>query len=70
VLHGHPRRCRRIGAAVAHGHVDRDDLLFARRVGARKRDMERFTDAGALLRSHPELRPAPGLVDAMMRAVA
>jgi RNA polymerase sigma factor (sigma-70 family) len=66
-----PCRCRRrIGAAVARGHVDPDDLLFARRVGALQRDMERFTDAGALFRSHPELRPAPGLVDAVMRAVA
>jgi hypothetical protein len=32
--------------------------------------MEHFTDAGAIFRSHPELRAAPGLVDAVMRAVA
>ena len=64
-------RCRRrIGAAIARGRVDPDDLLFARRVGALKHDMEHFTDAGAIFRSHPELRAAPGLVDAVMRAVA
>jgi RNA polymerase sigma factor (sigma-70 family) len=64
-------RCRRrIGAAVARGRVEPDDLLFARRVGALKRDMQHFVDAGALFRSHPELRPAPGLVDAVMRSVA
>ena len=65
-----PCRChRRIGAATGRGRVDPDDLLFARRVGALKRDMEAFTDAGAVFRSHPELREAPGLVDAVMRAV-
>jgi RNA polymerase sigma factor (sigma-70 family) len=66
-----PCRCRRrIGAALARGRVDPDDLLFARRVGSLKRDMERFTDAGAVFRSHPELRSAPTLVEAVMRAVA
>ena len=64
-------RCRRrVGGAIASGRVDPADLRFARRVGALKRDMERFTDAGAVFRSHPELREAPGLVDAVMRAVA
>jgi RNA polymerase sigma factor (sigma-70 family) len=63
-------RCRRrIGAAIGRGRLAPDDLLFARRVGALKRDMERFTDAGAIFRSHPELRAAPRLVDAVMRAV-
>jgi Sigma-70, region 4 len=66
-----PCRCRRrIGAAIARGRVDPDGLLFARRVEALKHDMERFTDAGAIFRSHPELRAAPRLVEAVMRAVA
>ena len=64
-------RChRRVGAAIARDRVDPDDLLFARRVSALKRDMEAFTDAGAVFRSHPELRAAPGLVDAVVRAVS
>ena len=64
-------RCRRrIGAAIQHDRVDPDHLLFARRVDALKLDMERFTDAGAIFRSHPELRTPPELVDAVMRAVA
>ena len=64
-------RChRRIGAAIARGRVDPGDLLFAGRVSALRRDMEAFTDAGAVFRSHPELRAAPGLVDSVMRAVA
>ncbi len=64
-------RCRRrIGAGIQRGRVDPDDLLFARRVDALKLDMERFTDAGAIFRSHPELRTPPELVAAVMRAVA
>ena len=64
-------RChRRVGAAIARDRVDPDDLLFTRRVSALKRDMEAFTDAGAVFRSHPELRAAPGLVDAVVRAVS
>lgn len=63
-------RCRRrIGAAIQRGRVDPDDLLFARRVGALKLEMQRFTDAGAIFRSHPELRTPPELIDAVMRAV-
>jgi RNA polymerase sigma factor (sigma-70 family) len=66
-----PCRCRRrIGAAIQRGRVDPDDLLFVRRVSALKFEMERFTDAGAIFRSHPELRTPPELVDAVMRAVA
>jgi RNA polymerase sigma factor (sigma-70 family) len=66
-----PCRChRRVGAAITHERVDPEHLLFARRVDKLKRDMETFSDAGALFRSHPELRDAPGLVDAVMRAVA
>jgi RNA polymerase sigma factor (sigma-70 family) len=64
-------RChRRVGAAIAQQRVDPEQLLFARRVDALKRDMETFSDAAALFRSHPELRAAPRLVDAVMRAVA
>ena len=64
-------RCRRrIGAAIRRGRVDPEDLLFARRVGALKLEMQRFTDAGAIFRSHPELRTPPQLIDAVMRAVA
>ena len=68
---GNGCRCRRrIGAAIAHRRVDPDDLLFADRVRSLKRDMEHFTDAGALFRSHPELRAAPELVDHVLRAVS
>jgi hypothetical protein len=64
-------RCRRrIGAAIKRERVDPDNLLFAQRVSALKLEMERFTDAGAIFRSHPELRTPPELVDAVMRAVA
>jgi hypothetical protein len=63
-------RCRRrVGAAIACGRVDPGNLLFARRVDELKLDMERFTDAGAIFRSHPELRTPPELVDAVVRAV-
>ena len=66
-----PCRCRRrIGAAVAHGRIDPSDLLFARRVDALKRDMESFSDAGAVFRSHPEIRGSSGVVEAVLRAVA
>jgi RNA polymerase sigma factor (sigma-70 family) len=66
-----PCRCRRrVGAAIQRGRVDPDRLLFARRVDALKQDMQRFTDAGAIFRSHPELPTPPGLVDAVLRAVA
>jgi hypothetical protein len=34
-----------------------------------KLDMQRFTNAGAIFRSHPELRTPPELVDAVLRAV-
>jgi RNA polymerase sigma factor (sigma-70 family) len=64
-------RCRRrVGAAIARGRADPEDLLFARRVDALKLDMQRFTDAGAVFRSHPELRTSPELVTAVLRAVA
>jgi hypothetical protein len=56
--------------AIARGRVDPKDLLFARRVDALKLDMQRLTDAGAVLRSHPELRTSPELVTAVLRAVA
>ena len=50
-------RChRRVGAAIAHGRVDPSQPLFATRVEGLKRDMHAFTDAGAVFRSHPELR--------------
>jgi RNA polymerase sigma factor (sigma-70 family) len=66
-----PCRCRRrIGAAIQRGRADPQHLLFARRVDALKLDMQRFTDAGAIFRSHPELRTPPQLVDAVVRAVA
>lgn len=64
-------RCRRrIGAAIARERVDPDRLQFAGRVASLRLDMERFCDAGALFRSHPELREAPELVAAVVRAVA
>jgi hypothetical protein len=66
-----PCRCRRrIGAAVLHGRLDPGDLLFARRVDSLKRDMDRFSDAGAVFRSHPEIRAESRVVDAVVRAVA
>ena len=64
-------RCRRrIGAAIGRGRVDPAELLFVERVDALKLEMQRFTDAGAIFRSHPELRTPPELVDAVLRAVA
>ncbi len=64
-------RChRRVGAAIQRERVDPENLLFARRVSALKLDMERFMDAGAIFRSHPELETPPELVAAVMRAVA
>jgi RNA polymerase sigma factor (sigma-70 family) len=66
-----PCRCRRrVGAAIATGRLDPDHPRFTDRVTVLRGDMERFTDAGALFRSHPELRAAPRLVDAVLRAVA
>lgn len=65
-----PCRCRRrIGAAIQHGRLEPDDLLFAPKVAALKLDMQRFTDAGAIFRSHRELPTPPQLVDAVLRAV-
>ena len=65
-----PCRCRRrIGAAVQRGRLDPDDLLFARDVEALKLDMQRFTDAGAIFRTHRDLATPPQLVDAVLRAV-
>jgi hypothetical protein len=66
-----PCRChRRVGAAIPHGTADPSKLLFATRVKALKRDMEAFIDAGALFRSHPELRADSGIVAAVLRAIA
>ena len=66
-----PCRCRRrVGAAIQRGRLDPDNLLFARRVDTLKLDMQRFTDAGAIFRSHRELPTPPQLVDAVLRAVA
>ena len=48
----------------------RSNLLFATRVEGLKRDMEAFTDAGAIFRSHPELRANSRIVDAVLRAIA
>jgi hypothetical protein len=45
-------------------------LLFAHRADALKLEMQRFTDAGAIFRSHPELRTPPELMDAVLRAIA
>jgi RNA polymerase sigma factor (sigma-70 family) len=64
-------RCRRrVGAAIQAERVDPQDLLFANRVDTLKLDMQRFTDAAAIFRSHPELRTPPELVDAVLRAVS
>jgi hypothetical protein len=66
-----PCRChRRVGAAIAHGRTGPSKLLFAARVEGLKRDMEAFTDAGAIFRSHPELRADSTIVDAVLRAIA
>ena len=65
-----PYRCRRqIGAGIQRGRVGPEDLLFARRVHALKLNMQRFTDAGAICGSHPELSAPPALVKAVLRAV-
>jgi RNA polymerase sigma factor (sigma-70 family) len=64
-------RChRRVGAAIARGRADPAHLLFATRVEGLKRDMEAFTDAGAIFRSHPELRTDSRVVDAVLRAIS
>jgi hypothetical protein len=64
-------RChRRVGAAIAQGRVDPSHLLFATRVEGLRRDMEAFTDAGAIFRSHPELRADSRIVDAVLHAIA
>jgi hypothetical protein len=55
---------------MQRGRVDPNKLLFAQRVAALKLDMQRFTDAGAIFRSHPEPRTPPQLADAVLRAVA
>jgi hypothetical protein len=57
-------------AAIQRGRVDPQHVRVARRVDALKLDMQRFTDAGAIFRSHPELRTPPELVDAVLRAAA
>lgn len=64
-------RCRRrVGVAVALGRVDPEHLQFAGEVATLRLDMERFSDAGALFRSHPELRQGKEIVAAVVRAVA
>jgi hypothetical protein len=50
--------------------VDPSSPLFATRVDGLKRDMEAFTDAGALFRSHSELRADSRVVDAVLHAIA
>lgn len=65
-----PCRCRRrVGAAIQRGRLDPEDLLFAHRVDALNVEMERFTDARAIFRSHPELRAPRELVEAVLQAV-
>jgi RNA polymerase sigma factor (sigma-70 family) len=64
-------RChRRIGAAISHDRADPSNLLFATRVEGLKRDMQTFTDAAAIFRSHPKLRADSRIVDAVLRAIA
>jgi RNA polymerase sigma factor (sigma-70 family) len=64
-------RChRRIGAAIAQHRADPSNLLYASRVVELRRDMEGFTDAGAIFRSHPDLRADSRVVDAVLRAIA
>ena len=60
----------RMGAAVVRGRLRPSDLLFARRVDALKREMQRFSDAGEVFRSHPEVRAPSRVVDAVVPAVA
>ena len=50
--------------------MDPTELLFATRVETLKRDMQAFTDAGAIFRSHPELRDDSRILDAVLRATA
>ena len=68
---GNACRCRRrIGAAISANASTPTTCCSLGASDALKLEMERFTDAGAIFRSHPELRTPPELVDAVMRAVA
>jgi RNA polymerase sigma factor (sigma-70 family) len=63
-------RCaRRVGAAIRHGRLDPDDLLFARGVRDGVRRMDRLHDAAAVFRSHPELRAPDRVVAVILRAM-
>jgi DNA-directed RNA polymerase specialized sigma24 family protein len=63
-----PCRCeRRVDAAIAAGRVDPRRLLFVRE---QVRRIERFQDAAAVYRSHPEQRAPERVVAAVLEAVA
>ncbi len=65
-----PCNCRRrIGAAVRHGRVHPDRLLFARDVRVHVDQMERLHDAAAVFRSHPPLRAPERVADAILRII-
>ena len=63
-------RCgRRIGAAIRHGRLDPDNLLFAHGVRDGVRRMDRLHDAAAVFRSHPELRAPDRIVEVIRRVL-
>jgi RNA polymerase sigma factor (sigma-70 family) len=63
-----PCRCaRRVGAAIALGRVDPQRLLFVRE---QVRTIERFHDAAAVYRSHPQQRAPERVVAAVIEAIA
>ena len=66
-----PCRCRRrIGAAIRTGRVDPERLLFARDVRQPLQQMQRLEDAGAIFRSHPELRAPDRVVRVIERVLS
>lgn len=63
-------RCgRRVGAAIRHGRLDPDNLLFAHGVRDGVRRMDRLHDAAAVFRSHPELRAPDRIVEVILRVL-
>ncbi len=62
-----PCRCtRRVGTAIELGRVDPQHLLFVRE---QVRTIERFQNAAAVYRSHPEQRAPERVVAAVMEAI-
>ena len=66
-----PCRCRRrIGAAVARAGSTRRICSSPAASTRSSATWRRFSDAGAVFRSHPEIRGSSGVVEAVLRAVA